>query len=571
MSDLIKLSTMEDYVMIKAWLDNLKATGQLSAWEEAMRHYALHDLFFFVNFISTDRTIMHSTTGLPLYFHKSYLDMCQSVQWAIDNCKSTFDGSARRGGKSTIRTKNASIQMGLRWPDISIGIFSVEKQLAKRHVKVIKEEIESNTLMKVLFHDRLWDDPQTAAKNSETTWSIDEGLRFKRSRPRANQTIEHNAFFGSSPTGSGYDVIHFDDCEDGSVVNSQANINKLHDSFASAVSLTTPAVLPMPIIFVTNTFYHPEGVARKTYEEYKKEDQRLVRLVPAEDWTRPGDCPLRGTAVYPFTAPLLHHKFKQCKSKDEYAIQYCCDFTQGQDRSFQRSWIKYYNEPRELIMRGKNTILCLDCSKGIWDPMAGVAWACGYDKKLYWVDGFRKKLDPASPKFFDEIFAMAVKLSLLSDRLLEIRVEQMSQHTWAELIAAEMRSRGLYTPVIPCKGKVIKDRIKKFETTKLEREWQRWAPALQKGDVVFPRSPKHPDKGPGIPAWNEDGEPFDLVDYFLQYEYDLFPRAPHDDVLDAGALAWEPECEIVWPPAPKTDKQRLQSYGTGTKSWMSSS
>ena len=67
---------------------------------------------------------------------------------------------------------------------------------------------------------------------------------------------------------------------------------------------------------------------------------------------------------------------------------------------------------------------------------------------------------------------------------------------------------------------------------------------------------------------NEKGEVFDLVDYFLEFEYDLFPRAPHDDVLDAGALIWEPDMEISYPSPASTRSSRLPRK-SGESSWMS--
>lgn len=573
MSEIYIPKTLDEYADNWKWLQSLKDRNQWSMWEESMRYLALNDLFFFVNYISSDRKKLHSATvstdsqgrtvGQPLHFHQFYLDLCKQVTWAIDNYKSTFDGSARRGGKSTIRTKNASIQMALKWPDIAICIFSVELKLARRHLRVIKEELETNQLLKVLFSDRLFDDPITAARNGDTVWSMEDGLRLKRLASRANQTFEANTFFGGGPTGSGYDVIHFDDCENGAYTSTQDMISKLHEAFASAVMLATPNVIPVPMVFVTNTFYHPEGVAKKKYDEYKKEDPRLVRLVPGEDFREDGDCPMGGRAIYPFTPEILQMKFKEAASKDEYAIQYCCDFTAGQDRTFNRNWIHWYDEEPEKMMKGRNSYVCIDCSKGLYDPMAAWVWSCGVDKRMAWTGGFRKKLDPASPAFFDEIFNLCSKVGNLSDRLVEIRVEQMNQQVWAELIRSELQKRGMFTPVIPCKGKLARNRVRKFDTSKLEREWQRWSPALQNGEILFPRP--HSLGGRDIPTADEKGNNFFLVDHFLSNEYDLFPRAPHDDLLDAGGLIWEPEMEIIWP----TLIYRQAGRGRGNASWKS--
>lgn len=562
---LYKPKNLNEYRTLWKWICSLKDANKMYEWSQVMRHYVLTDMFFFLNFVSSDGKTLHSTYGTPLYFHEFYLDMCQGVQRHIDNLESSFDGSARRGGKSTIRTKLGSIQMALRYPEISIAIFSVQKQLAKKHVSVIKEELQSNDLLKVLFPDILYDDPQLAAKNGETIWSLTEGLRFKRKRVRNTQTIEHGAFFGGGPVGSGYDVIHFDDCENEAVVATQDMLTKLHESYSSAVNLATPAVLPRSVFFVTNTFYHPEGVAFKKYKEYKGIDEGLVRVEPAEDLSIEGEGPMGGAIQYPFTKDFLDQKFNEA-SKDNYAIQYCCDFRVGHDRSFKRQWLTFYNEDRYQVMRGKNAYVCIDASRGIYDPMGIVVWSLGTDKKLYLTDGRRKKLDPASPAFFDEIFGLCSIVSNFSDSIVQIRVEQMAQQTWAELIRSELNRRGMYINVVPCKGKLDSGVTRKFATTKLEREWQRWAPPLQKGDIVLP-TPQSMG-GAGIMTTDENGKPFDLIDYFLNYEYDLFPRAPNDDLLDAGALIWDPDGDsLVFPSVGYRNYK--PSRGGFMHSWMS--
>lgn len=565
MSDLYIPTSLQEYKELVGYLGDVKVKS-LSMWEELMRWYSLNDMFFFLNFVLTDGKHLHSTYQTPIYLHDFYLKACKQVQWQLDNLESSFDGSARRGSKSTIRTKAASIQMGLKYPDISINIASVEKQLAKKHLRLIKEELETNQLLKVLFSDVLHDDPQAAAKNGETVWSLSDGLRFKRKASRANQTIECNNFL-SGPVGSGYDILHFDDCENEKMTSGQDQILKLHDAFDAMIAVATPFILRKPIIFVTNTLYHPEGIAQRKLKEYKKHDERCVRLVPAEDRKNPGDCPGGGTAIYPFTADILWQKYNEAKDKDAYFIQYCCDFQTGQDRRLERAWFGFYDESQEKVAKGKNGYLCIDASRGVYDPMGIWGWASGVDKRLYWVDGSRKKLDPASPAFADEIFIIASRMANLCERLVEIRVEQMGSQTWAELIGSELRKRGMYVPVVPCRGKLSTGTTRRFESTKLEREWQRWSPALQRGEVYVPRPTSM--GGRGLPTVDEKGHPFDLVDYFLENEVDLFPRAPHDDLLDSGALIWDAEAPPIIYPAPSY--RNKSDYGAASKrtTWKS--
>lgn len=567
MSTSLTLATnLAEYTDQWEWIKSLRDRNMMQEWEEAMRYYVLNDLFFLLNFVSLDGKTINTQTGKPLFFHDVYLDICKINQYYINNLINSFNGSTRRLGKSTIRTRYCSIQMALRNPEISIGIFSLLRYMAKKHLSGINDELKNNKMYYVLFPHILYDDPVASAKNGETVWSNTDGLRFKRNRVRLTQTIEHGAFLNERPTGSGYDVIHFDDCEDNSVVSNQENITKLHLAYSAAAALATPAVLEKPLFFITNTFYHPDGIAKKKYNEYMKSDPCSVSVYPAEDLSRDGDGPLGGTPQYPFTTKLLQQAFDEV-GKDDYAIQFCCDFNLGQDRSMSRDWLTFYPDDPKDIMSGKNSYICIDASKGVYDPMAIFVWSASAEKKLFWTDGRRKKLDPASPLFFDEIFNICNLVANFSDRLVEIRVEQMHQQTWAELISSELKRRGLYISVIPCRGKLDKARARRFETAKLEREWQRWVPALQRGEIIFPKSTTM--GGHGIVTTDEKGRVFDLVDYFLNSEYDRFPRASNDDLLDAGGLIWEPEANpIEYPTLGYKKYKPSHGYG-GQYSWMS--
>jgi hypothetical protein len=543
-------NTLEEYSANWEWIKNERARSA-SAWEEAMRWFCLEDLFFLINYVLSTSRVIHSETKEPFFFHDSFLEMCKLNQRYINRCESSFDGSARRGGKSTVRTFAGAIQIGMKYPESSQCIFSVERKLARKHLRVIKEELETNKLLRVLFSDRLWDDPIEATKTGECVWSLEDGLRLKRDRVRNTQTFEQQGYMRGAPTGAGYDVLHFDDAENESVTATPELLDTLHESFASAVNLATPAVLPKPIIFVTNTLYHSSGVANLVYQKYKEDDPDRVRMVPGEDLSVPGDGPLGGTPIYPYTLDICRQKFDEMTlrsgGKDEYAKQICCSFLAGQDRTFSRDLLNWYTDDVKKVCKNKNIYVCIDASKGIIDPMGIWVWAAGSDKRLYWVGGLRRYLDPAKSEFHDEIFNLVSKFANISERVVEIRVEQMYSQTWAEMIASNLRGNGVYIPVVPCRGKVKK--TGRFQSAKQEREWAAWAPALQKGEVLFPKMLK--DGGWGIKYKTDKGSTEDLVEYFLDHEFDTFPRSAHDDLLDAGALIWDTEVNeerpIQWP------------------------
>jgi len=724
MSDLWLPETLEDYEQLDRWLASTRAKS-ISAWEEAMRWYSLHDLFFMVNRVLSTKAIVHSQYQTPFYFHQFYLDLCKLNQWYIDDKVSSYDGSARRGGKalsldtpvitkagwkrhgdlavgdvlydergeecsvvatsqvwtdipcymvlfdngcsvtaagphewivktddytkdfvqrcetesiflsglkfsipyprhlgdgswgpelgiksinpvgcvpvscievdspshlylagdgmiptsnSTVRTFAGSIQIGLRWPESSQCIFSVERKLSRKHLRMIKEELETNKLLKSLFSDVLWDDPIEATKTGDCVWSLDDGLRFRRTRVRPTQTIEQQAYMRGAPTGAGYDVLHFDDAENESVIATPDLIETLHDSFASAVNLATPAVFNRPIIFVTNTLYSPKGIANLTKERYEAADPKRVRIVPAEDLAVPGDGPLGGTPRYPFTAEILQQKYDEMTmragGKIEYAVQNCCSFLAGEERTFDPHKIQWTQDDPRKLARNKNVYVCVDTSKGMIDPTGIFVWALGADKRKYWVGGTRKKLDPGKGELGEEIFNQVMTWSNLSERVVEVRVEQIAQMTWAELISSELRARGCYVPVIACSSRVRK--TGRFSNAKQEREWACWAPPLEAGELVFPRMLKAEGEfggGWGIKYKDDKGVTQDLVEYFVENELGKFPRAAHDDLLDAGALLWDADANEERPlQYPSMGYGRIygkQSNRRTSTTWMS--
>lgn len=563
---------LNGYKELWGWLNSVRDKS-MDEWKEAMREYTKNDMFFLLNFVAADKNKVHSETGQLLYFHEVYLDYCRRNQRYIDELISSVDCSARSFSKSVVRTKLAAIQLIMRYPNIAIAIFSAEKQLASRHAAVIKDELDNNKLLKYLFDDVLWDNPQESAKRGETVWSRDEGLRVKRNLPRVNNTIERHAFFGTSPVGSRFDCIIYDDCESTQYVQNREQIDKLNESFDATQPLLTPTVFPKGLIFISNTKFSSDGLISRKWDDYKKRDPSSVYMFRAEtDPCEGGNSPLDGMANYPFTAKRLWEMYNEVKDKTVYGLQMMGSFSAGEDRLLKRDWITFSpDEPRKLA-KGCNGIVCIDTSRGIYDPTGVVVWSVGHDKRLRFTDGSRKKMDPSSPMYHDEIFNIVSRAINFNNRVTAILVEQLANQAWADLIRAELQKRGCYIQVVPCAGKLNnREKTGRFANTKMERLWSRWAHQLQMGNVIMPL-PKSMG-GHGIPTVDEKGTPFDLIDYFLQHEYDAFPRPKHDDILDAGALIWEPDYVIQYPSknASKYNgyEKIRQTNKSGSTSWMS--
>lgn len=570
--------TAKQYEELDRWIASIKDRS-LSDWAEVMREYAKHDLFFLVTRVLSEGQIIHSELKTPFYWHDHYVRACRQYEWQMAN-GGGCDVSGRGSGKSTIRTKAMSIQLLLNYPDISIVIFSAKKLLAKKHIRVIKDELESNKILKVLFDDVLYSDPQYAVKEGQTTWSLDDGLRVKRTMIRSTNTIEIHSWQEGGPVGTRFDVLMLDDVETAQIVGNPEMQEKLDDAYAQTISLLTPVAVNRAMLFLTNTRFSESGLVQRTFDRYAKEDPKRVRAVPGEllngidvyGDTYPtgsvGDGPLGGQPLYPLTKELLEQRYNETPIKSDYGLQMCLSYTAAESARLPVESISYYSEESSTIGADKNVYVCIDASRGVVDPTAIWVWGLGTDHRYYWLDAVVRKMDPAKPEFHNEIFNIVSKWSNLGMRVVEVRVEQMGGSMWADLIRNELKSRGCYVPVIACKS--ITGRMKEFDTGKNGRIFQRWAPMMSRGDVIFPLPQSK--GGRGIVSINDKGESVDLVRYFFDNEATNFPRGKHDDMLDAGALihdaAANEEHPIQWPYIQKKVDFR-RNFSNKLTSWMS--
>lgn len=572
-------STLDEYDELYAWITGLKQSKSMSSWQEMMRLYSKYDLYFMLNYMLSDGRKLHNEYGHPLYRHEVYRKYCMRTQYQLDHFLSTADASARSFSKSNIRTKATAIQMMVAYPNASQAIVSSERQLAQRQFVTILEEIEANKLLRIVHEDVFFMEAREAAKNGEgAVFSKDDGIRVKRTMPRMNQTLEHHSFFMSAPVGSRFDILYLEDIESEKLVQSKEMVDKLHESLAAFGPLVTPVAMPQSIVILNNTMYSPAGVAVKKYKEMETKGVEYAFMYPAEEGSLingkfmpsvEGNCPGGGVAMYPFTEKSLWtiHEASNA-SKAKYYSQMLGDLTSGEDATLMREWITFVNEQPEKMAAGSNIYIGIDGSRGLEDPTGCFVWAVGPDKRLKWVGGFRKKMDPAGSLFHDTVFNTVMKWDNIGARVVEIRVEQLPNQTWADLIRSELQSRGCYIPVIACRGK-IESRTGRFKHAKMERIFSRWAPRLQTGQIIFP-TPKD-NGGSGIMAFDDKNNPFDLVGYFLNNEYDMFPSSKHDDLLDAGGLLWDPDgTPIVAPPfASRSQNSGWATRRQGSPGWMS--
>jgi len=134
--------------------------------------------------------------------------------WLFDRCREVqaspnghLDLWARESYKSTIITFALTIQNVLVNPELTVGIFSHTRPIAKGFLRQIKREFEGNEQLKRLFPEIIWDNPGKDAPK----WSEDDGLVLKRQGNPKESTIEAWGLVDGQPTSKHFSLMVYDD------------------------------------------------------------------------------------------------------------------------------------------------------------------------------------------------------------------------------------------------------------------------------------------------------------------------------------------------------------------------
>ena len=134
--------------------------------------------------------------------------------WLFDRCREVqanpngyLDLWAREHGKSSILTFGLTIQDILNDPEVTVGIFSHTRPVAKTFLRQIKVEFEGNEWLKHVYPDVLWENP---AKQSPK-WSEDDGIVVKRQGNPKEATVEAHGLVDGQPTGRHFRLRVYDD------------------------------------------------------------------------------------------------------------------------------------------------------------------------------------------------------------------------------------------------------------------------------------------------------------------------------------------------------------------------
>lgn len=428
--------------------------------------------------------------------------------WVFERCREVqadpdgrLDLWAREHYKSTIITFALTIQDILNNPEVTIGIFSHTRPIAKAFLKQIKLEFESNERLKGWFPDVLWANP----KKESPKWSEDEGITVKRTSNPKESTVEAWGVVDGQPTSKHYQKLVYDDVVTKESVTSPEMMAKTTDALALSYNLGTITGVKRFI----GTRYH----FNDTYSILLERGTAVPRLYPATD-----DGKIDGAPVFLTKEQLV------IKRRDMGPYVFGCQMMQNpkadETQGFKEEWLKYH---RPASSAGMNVYILVDpASAKKKDSDYTAVWVLGLasDRNVYVLDIVRDRLSLTQRA--DMLFGLHRRW-----RPKAVGYERYGMMADIEHIKDRMDREIYHFDIIELGGAMPKiDRIRRL------------IPLFEQGRIFAPHA---------LLKTNYEGVEVDLVKAFVKEEYTAFPVGSHDDMLDALARLLDENFPAIWP------------------------
>lgn len=214
--------------------------------------------------------------------HPFWVQSCREVETGPKT--NTIDIWARGHGKTTIITVAETIQELLINPEETHCILSYAKPPALVILGQIKQVFETSSLLKWLYPDILYENPEKEAFK----WSFESGLFLKRTSISKEASIEAHGLIEGMPTSRHYDKMIYDDVVTMDLVNTPDLMRKVKYAMDMSLNLGRKGFRKKFI----GTFYHHDDPLVYVVNKQDSSGKRLyqLRLKPAtKDGTDSGE------------------------------------------------------------------------------------------------------------------------------------------------------------------------------------------------------------------------------------------------------------------------------------------
>jgi len=304
--------------------------------------------------------------------HPWLYERCREVEAEPDGC---LDLWAREHYKSTIITFAGIIQEILRNPEITIGLFSHTKPIAKAFLVQIKNEFQLNEDLLTLFPDIFYANPE----RDSPSWSVDGGITVKRKGNPKEQTLEAWGLVDGQPISKHYQLLVYDDVVTSDSVNTPEQIQKTTTAWELSDNLGSSSTGTRKWHIGTRYSY------ADTYQTMMDRKAVKVRLYPATDTGEPDGKPVL------FTEAVWKEKLK-AQGPSTIACQMLQNPLAGTERMFNSQDLQRYEVRPETL----NVYIMVDPARSKKRDSAKTAIAVvgiDYAFNKYLLDGFNHRMD----------------------------------------------------------------------------------------------------------------------------------------------------------------------------------
>lgn len=415
---------------------------------------------------------------------------------------------AREHYKSSVITFALTIQDILKDPEITFGIFSHTRPIAKGFLRQIMRELESNRALHAAFPDVLWgEDVRLAPK-----WSEDDGIIVRRKSNPNEATIEAWGLIDGQPTSKHFRVLLYDDVVVAGSVTTPEMIDKTMLEMERSYNLgTTPGIKR-----AAGTRWHFNDTYRTVIDRHTF----VAREHPGREGANE-----EGASV--FWSEETHQVKRRDMGPYTYAAQILLNPKADALQGFRREWLRNYTKTPPIA--SLNCYILVDSAntkRKESDYTAMWVVGLGSDGNFYALDIVRDRLNLTER--VDRLFTLHRKY-----KPKQVRWERYGNMSDAEAVKREQENQNYRFDVVEVGGQTSKDdRIRRL------------IPTFENGKFYLPKSLHVTD-------WEKNT--VDLVRAFVEEEFYPFPTCLHKDMLDSLSRLLEPELKLIWPQEKKSE------------------
>jgi phage terminase large subunit-like protein len=399
--------------------------------------------------------------------------------------------------------------------EVTIGIFSHTKPIAKGFLRQIKYELETNDHIQQVFDDVFYANPRKEAAK----WTEDEGITVKRRSNPKEATVEAHGLVDGQPTSK-----HF--------------VHRMYDDVVSLESVTTPEMIAKTTsayemsdnlgteggsFAMAGTRYH----FADTYGDLMKRKAVKVRQHPCTKDGTDNFVPENCVLMQPDTLAVK----RRSQGPYTFGTQMLLNPKGDGSQTFKKEWLQYvFSEPTR---DGLNTYILCDPAnekRKTNDYTTFIVIGLGADQNYVVVDLIRDRLN------------LTERASILFDlhkawKPTAVGYERYGMQADIQHIQTEMERRNYRFQITELGGQTPKnDRIRRL------------IPLFENKRIFMRRTRSYTDY---------EGITRNLIETFVEEEYKAFPVMSHDDMLDCLARIEDPEFKrlLRWPSAEDANRQ----------------